>query len=295
MISNQSSLLFNRSTENKIAQFLSNPSHALLITGPDSGGKTTVLNSIAAKLLDLAEDSLKNSPNVLFVGPEEDKKGISIDAVHKINHFLSLAIPNPSKNGIKRLVIIDDANKLSLDAQNALLKNLEEPPKDTVFLLSARNHIELLPTIISRLTVIKLTNPPKKELKQFLINEFKISDATAEKAINMSGGIVGLSIAICLNTADHNLIKASETARTLLSGKRYTKVALINKLTKNLDLTKDTLYILQQMASQSLESSKNEAQAKKWQDILTSTYKAERQIDKNNNLRLTLTSLMLHL
>ena len=113
--------------------------------------------------------------------------------------------------------------------------------------------------------------------------------------ITVSLEIIVGSNSICLNTADHNLIKASETARTLLSGKRYTKVALINKLTKNLDLTKDTLYILQQMASQSLESSKNEAQAKKWQDILTSTYKAERQIDKKNNLRLTLTSLMLHL
>ncbi|MFH1565783.1 MAG: hypothetical protein ABIB98_01080 [bacterium] len=104
------------------------------------------------KILDiLSLSSLPLSPDIKIVIP---KKSIGIDAVREIEKFL---IIKPIK--LKRkIVIINSAQNLTIQAQNALLKTLEEPPGNSQTILEIQNEDNLLPTIISRCQKINLGN-----------------------------------------------------------------------------------------------------------------------------------------
>lgn len=104
------------------------------------------------KILDiLSLSSLPNSPDIKIVIP---KKSIGIDMVREIEKFLVI---KPIK--LKRkIVIINSAQNLTIQAQNALLKTLEEPPGNCQIFLEIQNEDNLLPTIISRCQKINLGN-----------------------------------------------------------------------------------------------------------------------------------------
>jgi DNA polymerase III delta prime subunit len=121
-------LLLHPQTEFQITSYLSAPSHALIISGPSGIGK----KSTAAMLIDIMlrdfEDSIKNAYTKII--RPVDGKQISIESIRDLEHFLSLKVP--SYNAVNRVAIIEDGHLLTSQAQNALLKTLEEPPIGTV-------------------------------------------------------------------------------------------------------------------------------------------------------------------
>lgn len=84
--------------------------------------------------------------------PEEDKQTISIDQVRNLQHQLSL---RPYASEFKTGIILE-AQRMTIEAQNALLKTLEEPPAHSVLILTAPSVKNLLPTIVSRCQVVRL-------------------------------------------------------------------------------------------------------------------------------------------
>lgn len=101
-----------------------------------------------------------NHPDLLFLSDEEK---LGVEAVKKIKEFLSLK-PYSAKG---RGVAILSSQKLTLDAQNALLKILEEPPTSAIILLGADSDKNFLPTILSRCQVVS--------------SEFKVQSSELEK------------------------------------------------------------------------------------------------------------------
>ena len=97
------------------------------------------------------EDININHPDVLYFKAGE-KLGIA--EARKIKDHFSLK-PYSAKG---RTVVIEDASVLTTEAQNALLKTLEEPPKEAVLILGAPSKANLLPTILSRCQIIRITN-----------------------------------------------------------------------------------------------------------------------------------------
>lgn len=89
-------------------------------------------------------------PDVFVLKPLEDKVSISIDQVHKLHENLSLS---PAM-GDQKVILIHPAHVLTLPAQQAMLKLLEEPPSKVLFILATHTPYVLLPTIISRCRVI---------------------------------------------------------------------------------------------------------------------------------------------
>ena len=117
-------------------------------------------NAITARIMAESEPRLA----VLRKSFDEKRKtfrsNIQVDEVRQLNNFFSLSV----SDGGGRVAIIDCVDDLNINAANALLKTLEEPPKNTVFLLISHNPQSLLPTIKSRCRELRLSNLTESNL-----------------------------------------------------------------------------------------------------------------------------------
>lgn len=120
--------------------------HSIIICGGTKKDREEYLKSFLPKNFTL------NHPDVKILGPTSLKHSIGIDEVRLVERFL---IKKPLKSK-ENIVIIENANLLTLQAQNAILKTLEEPPKNSKIILETQNEKKLLPTILSRCKVTKL-------------------------------------------------------------------------------------------------------------------------------------------
>ena len=108
---------------------------------------------------------LKTSPDIFIIEPEG--QFVTIDQVRNLKKHI---FQKPLKSNFK-FVVIEEANKLTDEAQNALLKILEEPPASAVIVLEADNKQQFLPTILSRVIIKRAKQP-----KLFASSDFNILD-----------------------------------------------------------------------------------------------------------------------
>ena len=99
-----------------------------------------------------------NHPDVLFFGSGSK---LGIEQARQINKHFSMK-PYSAKG---RALVLEDASSLTFDAQNALLKLLEEPPEEALLLLGAKSESDLLPTVISRCQIVILKGTPAASLQ----------------------------------------------------------------------------------------------------------------------------------
>ena len=120
---------------------------------------------------------------------EKFKTMVTVDEIRRINHFLS----RTNTGAGYRVVIIDPINDMNANAANALLKNLEEPPGRTLFILIAHSAGRILPTIRSRCQIVHLSSLSDNDLKQAIAQASvsnKISDADLDRLAAFSEGSV---------------------------------------------------------------------------------------------------------
>lgn len=122
-------------------------------------------------------------PDILFVGPEKNKKQITISQVRDIGRAVS-AKPNEA---LYRMIYIRDADLMNVQAQNGLLKALEEPPENTFFILIATTKAPLLPTILSRCRQIRFSSMPLPMLEEALCRRYRIDPRTARIICRSTG------------------------------------------------------------------------------------------------------------
>jgi DNA polymerase III gamma/tau subunit len=180
-----------------------------------------------------------------------------------------------------------------LPAQNDLLKNLEEPPADTLFLLTTSDPTRLLPTVKSRTLQIRINRPSELELKDYLTS-LGTNEADINRAISISGGIPGIAINIATNQDDSLLSEAANMAKTILNSNQLTRLTIVNDLCKNDRLFDTILDILQQMGTIALKTASS-TQTKKWQKVIDLAYRTKLNLSVKSNLKLTITSFMLDL
>lgn len=282
-------LLTHPLTEQRLRNFRATPSHAVLLVGPRGSGKFSLAQDLAERLLSLDSGRLPHYPYQQVISAD-DKQTIGIAAIRELEHFLSLRVPGRAAHN--RVVIIEDSHLMTIEAQNALLKLLEEPPAGTVFILTAGHSQALLPTIRSRVHSIDIVTPGTEETATYF-SQGGFDTAQVRKVQVMSGGLPGLMSSL-LAHSDHPLLAATEKARQLLSQTAYERQLAIDELSKNRPLLLDTLSILQHMAHLSLQTATGPP-ALRWQKVLEASYRASEALADSAQPKLVLLDLLLSL
>ena len=172
--------------------------HALLFAGPVSVGKYLSAKTLAAALLCEADDApcgtcqacrmveSESHPDLVVIRP--DKQNIKIGEIRKMQKDLSLT-PYMAK---RQVCIIDEADKMRDEAANSILKTLEEPVGDVVFILITSKRYQLLDTIRSRCMLVEFGAVPWDALARELVRR-GASEEDASLAARLSGGRFALA------------------------------------------------------------------------------------------------------
>ncbi|MGR6967305.1 DNA polymerase III subunit delta' [Geodermatophilus sp. URMC 61] len=215
--------------------------HAWLFTGPPGSGRSVAARAFAAALqCPEGGDGTCHACRTVLAGTHADvqsvvPEGLSI-GVAEVRELVRIAGRAPSQ-GRWQVVLVEDADRMTEQASNTVLKMLEEPPARTVFLLCAPSlHPEDVPvTIRSRCRVVNLRTPPVDAVTDVLVSRDGIDPALAAWSAAAAGGHVGrarhlardesarlarkavldvplslVSLAACLNAADDLVSAAKE-------------------------------------------------------------------------------------
>ncbi len=179
-----------------------NLSHSYLFVGPDKVGKFLVAKTLAG-ILQCSDNYCRKCPVCLQID-----KGVHLDTIEMRDNGESVKIDeirdlistlHMSAQGNYKIVLLDNIGRMTPEAANCFLKTLEEPPKKTLFLMTATNVHGLLPTIVSRSRVMKFPAIAERKLESKITemqHELKI-DATSEmleRACMLSLGRPGKAI-----------------------------------------------------------------------------------------------------
>jgi hypothetical protein len=213
-----SKVLINKLTNQQLSAFLKSPSNVLLLTGQAGSGKEYLARHIAEELLnDDAERLLVKGS--LYELPDN----AGIDNVRGLIREVSL------KTAHKRAVIINQIELLGHEAQNALLKTLEEAPANTFFILIASQPARMLATIRSRATLINV--------RPIELN--KIGDsasAHAETNWILSDGLAGTLSSLEADQSSE-LLETIAAAKEFLRLDSYQRLIFLDKYSSRVDLS----------------------------------------------------------
>ena len=192
-------LLGNEETKARVGKAIESGTvpHAFLIGGPSGSGKTTLAIEMAAAINceHKNDNSLPlpcgrcdncrriyegNFPDVKLLAKKKDKATLGVEAVKDFREDMFLS----STESEHKIYFIDDAESMTPEAQNALLKVLEEPPKSVTIILLAKECDRILTTIKSRAQYIAMTRFEDEELAERLLQES--SEARAIKSLDSS-------------------------------------------------------------------------------------------------------------
>ncbi len=203
-------------------------SHAYLFFGEPQVGKFLFARNLANFLENKVFDFPSSFLSEELVISSSDEGSIGIDAVRSLKQFLYQK-PIFSE---RRIVIIRDAENLTIDAQNAVLKILEEPSAQSLIILIIDNYENLSLPVLSRLQKIYFSRVSSVEIEKFLISEYKIESKKAKKIAAESFGRPGRAINLLKNKDLENIKKmAKEFYRinNLKIKRAFIKEKFINK------------------------------------------------------------------
>ncbi len=128
----------------------------------------------------------ENQPDIKYIYPMKKTLGVD-DIREQINDDANI---KPYANPYK-IYIIPASDDMTIQAQNALLKTIEEPPKYAIFILLAANIDQFLPTILSRCVMLSVKTVEDDKIAEALRNDFGVGDYDARVAASFAGGNIG--------------------------------------------------------------------------------------------------------
>lgn len=222
-------------------------SHAYIFDGPERSGKMMLAEAFAEALLceqnaqtsSFETDSVggkargegchqcrsckqalnKNHPDIIYVTHEKPNTIAVSDIRQQLNGTIDVKPYNAESQ--YKIYIVDEAEKMNEQAQNALLKTLEEPPVYAVILLLTTNADSFLQTIRSRCVTLELTAVADEKIHRHLMRKYQVVDYKAEVCVAFAQGNVGRAIMLA-GSQDFNELKD----KTIKLVRRMTEVEL---------------------------------------------------------------------
>ncbi|MFA6354526.1 MAG: hypothetical protein WCX12_02470 [Candidatus Paceibacterota bacterium] len=193
--------------------------HGYIFFGPDRVGKKLFALSLANYLENGIFDDPKGKilSDTHLISPDENGT-IGIEEARRIKYFL---IERPNRS-LYRTVIINDAQALTGEAQNALLKITEEPSRAALIILVLKEPELILATIESRLHKIYFSQVSKKEIEEWLKREYLVPDKKATELAEKSFGQPGLARLILSDDKFNEAITAAAKTLELAPSERKT-------------------------------------------------------------------------
>jgi DNA polymerase-3 subunit delta' len=192
-------------------------SHAYIINGPKESGKMMLAEAFAAALQcekggpepcmecrSCHQAADRNQPDIIYVSHEKPNT-IGVDDVRRqINDDIAIK-PYSSRY---KIYIVDEAEKMNQQAQNALLKTIEEPPAYGIILLLTTNADSFLQTIRSRCIILDIKAVRSDVIRSYLMQQYQVPDYQADVCVAFAQGNVGKAIQLA-SSEDFNDLKAS--------------------------------------------------------------------------------------
>ncbi len=237
----------------------------VLVFGPEGVGKFSFLK----EYLSSQKDTEK-----IFLTTQE--KNFKIDSAR----FLTIL---SQRKVTRRIVVINDAHKFQIEAQNTLLKTLEESPSQTLFLLVTHKLYKILPTIRSRSILVRFNLVPQEEVFQFLKSKkYKTEDIL--NVLEFYPCQPGKALYLLENLHKLKLFKK------FLSSSLENKFSLIEELKKSFTLQEFLELYLMNERKKIKENQKNKLSLEKIKEILALYFDS----DYNLNFEIQLTPLILN-
>jgi DNA polymerase-3 subunit delta' len=274
-------IVLNSKLKIQLEHLATNPPHAMLLVGPKGAGKKTILGWFINLITEKFSDTKVFKVEIL-----NDKKSIGIDQVKQLKNIIK------TKDESFRIIYISQSDKLTKEAQNSLLKILEEPPKGVIFVLAANNEAELLQTIRSRVVKILYKSPSIKQQKEYIDNH-GLSDHS-DKLLKISSGNMGLLSALCGIGEESEILHSIDIAKDILSESIDDRLLRIESLIKD----SEKLYMIIDALMLTCNVTLNHIAKKgdnyiKWLDRLENVLVAKQQLHNNVLPKLVLTRLFL--
>ncbi len=263
--------MINDKTERLLKAFIDNPRSSVMIEGGFEMGADEVISMLSQKLLGNTHKS-----NVITIHPDE-KDTISVDTIRELK--TKFATKAGDQLAISRIAIIKRAETMTIEAQNALLKLLEEPTANTLLVVETSSAKKLLETITSRTQVIPVL-PIVLEQAEAYCRKHKIPNDECSRAYLMSGGNSQMFLDI-VHGRDSASVKAIQTAKTFLKNSVFERL----KSQKDYADSENMQMLLSGMQAVG-EAALHSTHAHNWEKVLQEVHKAKELLANNVNTKL---------
>jgi DNA polymerase-3 subunit delta' len=227
--------------------------HAYLFCGPPGIGRRTLALRFAQALNCLQPPTpgtpcrtcracrqleSQRHPDLSLVQAEQEGKDIKVEQIRILQHSLSLA----PYEAVYRIALLRDFQAANANAQNAMLKTLEEAPTQVILLVTADMPEGLLPTIVSRCEVMRLRPLPLEQVSQHLEEQRGLPPAEARLLAHLSGGRLGYALRLQADPATLEKRQVLlDALQSLLTSPRRERFAYMEGLTRNKDKQREAL------------------------------------------------------
>ena len=274
------SLIYSTDTKQTVTRLRANLPQAILLEGQTGVGLCTIAHFISGQIT-----AMTIRPTDIDGNIDEGAKGII-----RLTQIRELQQYTRGKSIDTRIFIIDDADKMNIQAQNAFLKLLEEPGEHIRFILTSHQSHRLLPTVISRLQRVLI--PPVSELEsQHFIKKLGVTDAKkVQQLLFIAGGRPAeISRLIANETYFTEKATLAKDARTLISGQLSERIMVVARYSSDRVQTLQLLDATQAVISFSLLRAPSPALVSLI-DRLATTYD---RVAANGNTRLQLVDFVI--
>lgn len=297
-------------------------SHAYIIEGPDGVGKSIMAKYIAALLL--CEGNIKDKPCGRCVPCEKIAKGLHPDVKEfgnnkksiGINEIRSLIDETELKpyEGSRKVLILKGAQNMTVQAQNAILKTLEEANKGCVIIMLASSTTNILSTILSRCQIIRMGRIQIDKVEGFLESQ-GVDKQSAQRAAELSDGIIGKALEFLKEDYVELRKDTVELCRKIVDAKPYDVFDIYDFFGKHKDdydkvfdvmvafyrdiivlkSTKDVKYIINKDCYEILVEQSQKLSYNKLNDIVKIIMDTREKLRQNVNYQLSVEVMLLNI